>query len=137
MDTITISTDAEKLDINFINRSIAGTYWAKGRTLEETRNCIKHSLNFGMYKNSEQIGYARVVSDFTIFAYLMDVFIAETERGKGYSMSLMNEVFNHSDLLGIKNWKLATNDAHGLYAKFGFVPLDNPKKMMERVRFGI
>jgi len=132
MDRITVSTDKERLNVKFINDFISNSYWGKGISMEETKKCINNSLNFGIYLNENQIGYARIVSDFTIFAYIMDVFIAEAERGKGYSTVLLNEVFSNLKLKEVQNWKLATSDAHSLYKKYGFDLLENPKNMMER-----
>ena len=132
MDRIIVSTNKERLNVKFINDFISNSYWGKGRSMEETKKCIKNSLNFGIYLNENQIGYARIVSDFTVFAYIMDVFITEAEREKGYSTILLNEVFNNYKLKEVKNWKLATSDAHSLYKKFGFDLLNNPENMMER-----
>ena len=132
MDKITVSAEKERLDIKFINDFISDSYWGKGRCIEETKKCIDNSLNFGIYLNEKQIGYARVVSDFTVFAYIMDVFITETERGKGYSVILLDEVFNNQKLKKVENWKLSTSDAHALYKKYGFDLLKNPENMMER-----
>ena len=129
-----ISTKKSDLDIKFINAFISNSYWGKGRTIEETKKCIENSLNFGMFSNGKQIGYARVVTDFTIFAYILDVFIMENERGKGFSISIMNDIMNHPKLKNLKTWKLATSDAHGLYKKYGFDSIINPENLMERKR---
>ena len=131
---IEISTKKSDLDIQFINDFISSSYWGKGRTIEETKRCVENSLNFGLYSDRKQIGYARVISDFTIFAYILDVFIIESERGKGFSIQLMNEIMNHAQLKNVKTWKLTTSDAHGLYKKYGFDSLENPQNLMERKR---
>ncbi|MES2381331.1 MAG: GNAT family N-acetyltransferase [Bacteroidota bacterium] len=133
MDSITITTDTEKLDITFIHHFISNTYWAKGRTVAEVKTCIENSFNFGIYLNNQQIGYARVVTDYVAFAYLMDVFITEEHRNKGYSSRLMDFILQHEALEKVKVWRLATTDAHFLYEKFGFKPLKSPEKMMERI----
>lgn len=133
MNTITISTDKNLLDINFIHAFISNTYWAKGRTLAEVQTCIDNSLNFGIYLNNQQIGYARVVTDYVAFAYLMDVFITEQYQKQGYSTQLMEFILNCPELKSIKVWRLATTDAHYLYQKFGFTALKSPEKMMERI----
>lgn len=133
MNTITISTDKNQLDINFIHVFISNTYWAKGRTIAEVKTCIDNSLNFGIYLNNQQIGYARVVTDNVAFAYLMDVFIIEQHQKQGYSTQLMEFILNYSELKSIKVWRLATTDAHYLYQKFGFTALKSPEKMMERI----
>ncbi len=132
MEEIIISTDKEKLDVGFIHQFISNTYWAKGRTVEEMKTCIDHSLCFGVFLNGQQIGFARVVSDFFQFAYLMDVFITEEHRGKGYSKKIMDAILNHEVLKHIKIWRLATRDAHNLYRQFGFTALANPENLMER-----
>lgn len=133
MNTITISTDKNHLDIEFIHAFISNTYWAKGRTLVEVQTCINNSLNFGIYLNKQQIGYARVVTDYVAFAYLMDVFIVEEHRKQGYSSQLMDFILKHEALANVKVWRLATTDAHYLYQKFGFTALKSPEKMMEKI----
>lgn len=133
MDLI-ITTEKEKLDVEFIHLFIASSYWAKGRTLQEVQTCIDYSLNFGVYLNNRQIGYAHVVSDYVQFAYLMDVFIDGPQRGKGYSKQLIKYILGCDTLKSIKTWRLATSDAHALYAQFGFTPLANPEKLMELKR---
>jgi GNAT superfamily N-acetyltransferase len=121
------------LDINLIHAFISNTYWAKGRSLEQVQTCIDNSLNFGIYLNNQQIGYARVVTDYVAFAYLLDVFIIEQYQKQGYSTQLMEFILNLPELKSIKVWRLATTDAHYLYQKFGFTALKSPEKMMERI----
>lgn len=133
MNTITISTDKNQLDIEFIHAFISNTYWAKGRTLAEVKTCIDHSLNFGIYLNNQQIGYARLVTDYVAFAYLMDVFISEEYQKLGYSSLLMDFILKYEPLANVKVWRLATTDAHYLYQKFGFAPLKSSEKMMEKI----
>ena len=133
MNTITITTDKNQLDINLIHAFISNTYWAKGRTVTEVQTCIDNSLNFGIYLNNQQIGYARVVTDYVAFAYLLDVFIIEQYQKQGYSTQLMEFILNLPELKSIKVWRLATTDAHYLYQKFGFTALKSPEKMMERI----
>jgi N-acetylglutamate synthase-like GNAT family acetyltransferase len=128
---ITVSTDSNKLNIEFIHAFITQTYWAKGRTLEEMQICINNSLNFGVFLNDEQIGYERIVTDYVQFAYLMDVFIIEAHRGNAYSKVLMSFIMNDIQLSKVRVWRLATTDASSLYKQFGFTPLENPEKMME------
>lgn len=96
--------------------------------------CIDNSFNYGLYLNSEQIGFARVVSDLGQFAYLMDVFVDEKYRGKGYAKLLMKFILEDDKLKQVKIWRLATSDAHGLYKKLGFNALAHPEKMMELMR---
>jgi GNAT superfamily N-acetyltransferase len=131
---ITISTDRHLLDVSYIHVFLSQTYWAQGRTREEVESAIRHSLNFGLYLDGRQIGYARVVTDYTGFAYLMDLFTDPEHRGLGYSKRLMEHILGFPDLQTIRVWRLATTDAHGLYEQFGFRPLATPEKMMELLR---
>jgi len=130
---ITISTDKTKLNIPFIQDFLKDIYWAAGRTIEEVQITIDSSFCFGIYLNDVQIGFARVVTDYVVFGYLMDVFIADEHRGKGYSTILIDAMMNEPVLKEVKIWRLATSDAHFLYEKFGFKALAHPEKMMEKV----
>lgn len=130
-----IATDPARLHVDFIHDFLSQSYWAKGRSRETVETCIRHSLNFGVYLDGTQIGYARVVTDYVVFAYLMDVFIAEEYRGKGYSKKLMAFILEYPALRNVQTWRLATSDAHSLYRQFGFGPLAFPEKMMERKPF--
>jgi GNAT superfamily N-acetyltransferase len=131
---ITINTNKSLLNVEFINSFISQTYWAKGRTIETMQTCIDNSLNFGIYLNNNQIGYGRVVTDFAQFAYLMDIFIIDEHRKKGYSKLLMNYIMDCRKLKNVKVWRLATSDAHYLYEKYGFKQLANPEKIMELIK---
>lgn len=130
---ITVSTDKSKLDVPFIQDFLKDIYWAAGRTIEEVQTTIDASVCFGIYLNDKQIGFARVITDYVVFAYLMDVFIDEKHRGKGYSSILIEHMMHEPLLKNIKIWRLATSDAHFLYEKFGFTKLNHPEKMMERI----
>lgn len=130
---IEISTEKNRLDLSLITGFISNSYWAKGRTKDEMERLIENSLNFGVYLDEKQIGYARLVTDYGQFAYMMDVFILEKYSGKGYAKQLMEFVLNHQLLSDVKVWRLATADAHELYKKFGFKPLKNPEKLMELI----
>jgi len=131
-DQFTISTDPARLDINAIADMLTRAYWAKGRTPEIIAHYLQHSLTFGLYDGARQIGLARVVSDYTTFAYLCDVFIHEEYRGHGLGKWLMETVHSHPDLQGLRRWLLATHDAHGLYQQYGWIPLANPERWMEK-----
>lgn len=131
MESLEISTDKFRLDVDYIAGFISNTYWAKGRTRATMQVCIDNSVCFGVYLNSRQIGFARVLTDFGHFAYLMDVFIDPLQRGKGYSKKLMEYIMAHHNLKDIKVWRLATLDAHGLYKQFGFRPLAQPENLLE------
>ncbi|PKB16942.1 acetyltransferase (GNAT) family protein [Flavobacterium sp. 5] len=134
MDNIIyVSTDKNKLDVPFIQHFLKDIYWAAGRTLEEVQRTIDASVCFGIYLNDTQIGFARVITDYVVFAYLMDVFITEEHRGKGYSSILIDTMMKEPQLQEVKIWRLATSDAHFLYQKFGFKALAHPEKLMEKI----
>lgn len=129
----TISTDRARLQTDAIHKFLSEeSYWAQNRTREETERAIKNSLPFGVYKGENQIGFARVVTDYATFAYLGDVYILEEFRGQGLSLWLMETIVNHPDLQGFRRWILATRDAHTLYEKFGFHSLVHPERWMEK-----
>ncbi|WP_100845000.1 GNAT family N-acetyltransferase [Flavobacterium sp. 5] len=130
---IYVSTDKNKLDVPFIQHFLKDIYWAAGRTLEEVQRTIDASVCFGIYLNDTQIGFARVITDYVVFAYLMDVFITEEHRGKGYSSILIDTMMKEPQLQEVKIWRLATSDAHFLYQKFGFKALAHPEKLMEKI----
>lgn len=134
-DTFYISTDKFKLDVDVIFNYLSNhSYWAMGRTKETIEISIVNSLCFGVYNSeNKQVGFARVVTDYAVFAWLMDVFILPSCQGKGLGKLLMSEIMSHKDLQALKRWGLGTNDAHGLYEKFGFKQLAKPQNMMEYV----
>ena len=128
-----ISNDRDRLDLAMIHQYLTTeSYWAKGRSFEVVRRSIDGSLPFGLYRDSRQIGFARVVTDFATFAWIADVFILEAERGQGLSKWMMEVILSHPDLQGFRRWVLATKDAHGLYQQFGFRDLLRPERWMER-----
>ena len=132
-----ISTDKDRLDVHFIHDYLSNkAYWALGRSLDVVRRSIDHSLNFGIYKGAQQIGFARVVTDFATFAWLADVFVIEEHRSNGLGGWLIEVIVNHPDLQGLRRWVLATRDAHELYRRFGFRELDAPQIWMERFESG-
>jgi GNAT superfamily N-acetyltransferase len=131
-----ISTDKSKLQIDAIHDYLSNhSYWAANIPLEIVERSIANSMAFGVYYQEEntlkQVGFCRVVSDLSTFAYLGDVFILEEYRGKGLSKFLVETVLKHPDLQGLRRWILATLDAHGLYAQYGFEPLDKPQNFMQ------
>lgn len=130
----TISTDPKRLDIDAICDFFTRAYWTKGRPRERTERALANSLVFGLYDGQKQIGLARVVSDYAIFAYLCDVFIHEEYRAHGLGKWLIETVMNHPDLQGLRRWTLATRDAHGLYRQFGWDALQAPANWMEILR---
>jgi GNAT superfamily N-acetyltransferase len=129
---IHISTDKNKLDIKLIHEYLSNdSYWAKGRDIEIVKRSIDNSLCFGVYNNDTQIGFARVITDYAVFAWILDVFILDDYKGKNYSKRLMSEIMTHDKLQNLQRWGLGTDDAHGLYEQFGFKPLRKPQSMME------
>lgn len=130
--SIHISTDKSKLDIDLIYDFLSNqSYWATERSFERVRLSIKNSLCFGVYLNDQQIGFARVVTDYTIFAWVMDVFILPGFRGRGYGKQLIETIKNHENLQDLERWGLITSDAHELYKKYGFQIAQKPQNMME------
>lgn len=127
-----ISTERSRLDVKAVHRFLSRSYWSPDIPLEVVRRSIEHSMPFGMYRGPEQVGFARVTTDFATFGYLADVVIAEPVRGRGLGTWLMETIFAHPELQGFRRWMLATRDAHGLYAKFGFKPLSSPERFMEK-----
>ena len=128
-----ISTDKHKLNIPFIHDFLCNkSYWAKGRSLELVQCSIENSLNFGLFKQEQQIGFARVVTDYATFAWLADVFILEEYRGHGLGVWLIDVITSHPRLPGLRRWLLATRDAHELYRRVGFHEFAAPPRWMGR-----
>lgn len=131
-DLYSISTEKQLLNIDMIHDFLSTkAYWCLNIPKETVRKSIENSLCFGVYKDEEQVGFARVISDYSTIAYLGDVFILEPHRGKGLSKLLMEAVMSHADLQGLRRWILLTGDAHGLYNKFGWKELADSSKWLE------
>ena len=127
-----ISTNRELLDLDVIRGFLANSYWAKGISREIVARSIEHSLCFGIYDaTGSQVGFARVISDRATYAYLGDVFVLESHRGRGLSKWLMECIVKHPELQGLRRWTLLTRDAHGLYSQFGFTSVKAPQWYME------
>jgi GNAT superfamily N-acetyltransferase len=105
---------------------------AEGIPFETVEKSIKHSLNFGVYKEGKQVGFARVITDYATYAYIGDVYILEDYRGQGLSKWLMQVITDHPELQGLRRWTLITRDAHELYRKTGFTEPQNPERYMEK-----
>jgi GNAT superfamily N-acetyltransferase len=130
-----ISSDTNRLNVEVIHNFLAKeSYWSKGIPRAVVERAIQHSLCFGMYHQTAQVGFARVVTDRSTFALLADVFILSAHRGKGLSKLLMRCVVGHEDLQGLRRLLLLTSDAHGLYRQFGFKELGDPSRFMEILR---
>ena len=133
MTDLDISTDKARLDLDLIYRFLSEeSTWAIGLPRATFERSIDHSLCFGVYLGGQQVGFARVVSDFATFGNLVDVFVLPAHRGRGYSKLLMETVLSHPRLQGLRRMTLSTGDAHGLYAQFGFTPPARPQSQMER-----
>ena len=129
----TISTDNQRLNLAIIHDFISNqSYWGRGRRIQTVRRSLDHSLNFGIFKEDRQVGFARVVTDFATFGWIADVFILEEHRGQGLAKWLMESILSHPQLQGFRRWVLATKDAHELYQKFGFQELRRPERWLER-----
>jgi GNAT superfamily N-acetyltransferase len=154
-----ISTDPARLDLDVIHGFLSNCYWAKGIPREVVARSLEHSLCFGVYDGANeksprlakaarqgaprhgapgkdgalaQVGFARVVSDYATVAYLGDVFVLESHRGRGLSKWMMECIVRHPALQNLRRWILLTRDAHRLYAQFGFTPVKAPERYMER-----
>jgi len=126
-----VSTDRRRLNLDVIYGFLTNCYWAKGISREIVARSIEHSLCFGIYDNGSQVGFARVISDFATLAYLGDVFVLESHRGRGLSKWLMECMVYHPALQNLRRWILLTRDAHGLYSQYDFTPLKSPERYME------
>ena len=130
-NAFTISTDRDRIDLDVVHGFLTECYWAKGIPREVVARSIEHSLCFGVYEERKQVGFARVISDDATYAYIGDVFVLESFRGRGLGKWLMECIMRHPRLQGLRRWSLVTGDAHGLYAQFGFEPLKKPQNYME------
>ncbi|MEM9777973.1 MAG: GNAT family N-acetyltransferase [Chloroflexota bacterium] len=130
-DDYLISTDRNKIDLPRMRDFIAETYWSKGIPLEIMQKAVDNSLTFGVYHPADGlIGCARVITDFATYHYLADVFIQDSHRGKGLGKWLMEAIMAHPDLQEFRNFNLRTGDAHGLYEKYGFETVEDPRTFM-------
>jgi GNAT superfamily N-acetyltransferase len=129
---VTIDTDKRRLDLDIIHGFLTTSYWSPNIARETVRRAIENSLCFGVYVGTQQVGFARVITDSVTFAYLADVFVLEGYRGRGLAKRLMDAIVNHAQLQGLRRWMLITRDAHALYAQYGFTSLATPEKVMER-----
>ncbi len=127
-----ISTDKAKLDVDLVHQFLSTkAYWCLNIPKDTVETAIQNSLCFGVYANEKQIGFARVISDYSTIAYLGDVFILEAYRGNGLSKWLVETIMSDPNLQGLRRWILLTADAHDLYRKFGWADISDPAKWME------
>jgi GNAT superfamily N-acetyltransferase len=132
-----ISFDPARVDVEAAHAFLAGTYWARDIPLEVVRKAIANSLCVALLQAGRQVGFARVVTDRATFGYLADVYVLEEFRGRGLSKRMLEALFAHPELQGLRRTMLVTRDAHGLYAGFGFTALAHPERVMERHDPGI
>jgi GNAT superfamily N-acetyltransferase len=127
----TVSTDPERLDIAATAAFLASTYWAPEISASVVQRAVEHSMGFGLYDSDQQVGFARVVTDRATFAWVGDVFVLESHRGRGLSLWLMRCVLAHPELQELRRWMLASTTARGLYERLGFTPLAAPERFLE------
>jgi GNAT superfamily N-acetyltransferase len=125
------SDDKQKIDVSAVHHYLSTeSYWAKDIPLDTVQKSIDNSLCFGIYKDKQQVGFARWITDRATFAYLADVYVKSEYRGNGLSKKLMSLMLFHKDLQGLRRYMLGTLDAHGLYAQFGFKAIEHPERLM-------
>lgn len=130
------STDINRFQLSVIHQYLSEeSYWAKNIPREKVEKSMENALCFGVFTEGNQVGFARVISDFATIAYIGDVFILPQHRGKGLSKRLMRMIMEHPELQGLRRWILATADAHSLYEQFGFTALAKPERSMEKSNF--
>ena len=126
-----ISTDRSRIDLDLVHRFLSEeAYWSPGVPRDVVERSIEHSLNFALLYGRDQVGFARVVTDYATFAWLADVFVLDEHRGRGLGRWLVETALSHPDLQGLRRWILATGDAHGLYARFGFRQVASGSRFM-------
>ena len=128
-----ISTDPSRLDHDAVYKFLSNTYWGRQRPRPVFDKAMKHSLCFGVYKKREQVGFARVITDYATYAYLADVYVEEAHRGQGLGRWLVKSILAHPELVPMRRWALITKDAHKLYRGCGFSPLNEPEHHMQRL----
>jgi predicted N-acetyltransferase YhbS len=130
-DGLLVSTDRARLDFDVIHGYLTESYWSAGISLDQVRRQTQHSLPFGLYEDGDMLGFGRVISDFTRWAYLCDFFVVPGRQGAGLGKHLMRVMMAHPELSDVRRWVLLTKDAHGLYEQFGFTALGKPHIYME------
>jgi ribosomal protein S18 acetylase RimI-like enzyme len=129
-----VTADRARIDVDAVHAFLTRSFWARGIAKELVAKSIQHSLCFGVFDGQAQVAFARVVTDYSTYAYLCDVYVLEEYRGKGLGVWMMESVMAHPDLQGLRRFQLVTRDAHGLYARFGFKAPDHPERQMEIFR---
>ena len=129
---ILITTDPSRLDLTAIHDFLSGSYWAQGIPRDVMERSIRHSICFGAFDRGRQVGFARVISDHATYAYVCDVFVLDSHRGRGVGKRIMACITSHPELQNLRLWTLFTRDAHGLYRQHGFREARYPDRLMER-----
>jgi GNAT superfamily N-acetyltransferase len=130
----TISTDRARIDVAAVHDFLSKTYWSPGIPVDVVRRGIAGAICFGIYHGRDQVGFARVITDLATYAYLSDVYVLESHRGRGLAKWMMEVVMAHPSLQGLRRFALSTRDAHSLYEQFGFRLVANPERQMEIMR---
>lgn len=136
-DGFVLTTDPDAIDVGAVHAFLEQSYWARGIPLEVVRQSMAHSLSFGLLREQQLVGFARVISDYATFAYVGDVFVLSEFRGQGLATWMMTCIQAHPQLQGLRRWCLATRDAHRLYARVGFERTAIPERWMEKVDPGV
>jgi len=126
-----LTADRTKIDADAVHAFLTRCFWARGISRTLVEKSIAHSLCIGLFAGKAQVGFARVVTDYSTYAYLCDVYVLEEHRGRGLGVWMVDYVMRHPELQGLRRFQLVTRDAHGLYARFGFKPPPNPERQME------
>lgn len=126
-----VSTDTSRIDVGLVHSWLTKSYWARGISLEIVQRSIRSAISLGVYRDGGQVAFARIITDCATFAYLADVYVTETERGRGVGKFLVQASLTHPHVQGLRRWMLGTLDAHGLYEQFGFRNLSSPERWME------
>jgi len=131
-----VSTDPARIDLDYVHRYLSEqSYWAGAIPRDVVARSVANALSFGLYApNGAQVGFARVITDRATFAWLADVFIDPGRQGLGLGKGLMDVVVAHPDLQGLRRFMLVTADAHGLYERYGFAPIERPERLMAILR---
>ncbi len=132
--TLWLTDQKEKMDLQMIHAFLTNSYWAKGRNFETVKHSVENSYCVGLFHKTQQIGFARVITDYSTFAYLCDVFVLPEFQGQGLGKWMIQNVLNFGKLKAVQKFMLATRDAHTFYAKFGFKNLQEPEYYMELKR---
>jgi GNAT superfamily N-acetyltransferase len=129
-----LTADRRRIDVDAVHAFLTRCFWARGISKELVAKSIEHSLCFGVFDKEAQVAFARVVTDYSTYAYLCDVYVLEHYRGRGLGKWMMEFVMKHPELQGLRRFQLVTRDAHGLYTRFGFQSPENPERQMEMFR---